>query len=1153
MIGRSNRRSFIRWAAFGLVASLILFAQPSSLAQDATGKILGTVTDSNGAVVPDAKVTVTDVATKLGRETKSDKEGNFQILSLPIGTYQVTTEKQGFKKAVGDEQKLLINQALRIDVKLEPGSITEVVEVSAGAAVVETVNATLGQSVTSRPLVNLPLNGRNVLQLALLQPGVTEVNPGSGAAGSFQISGGRSDSVTFLLDGGVNNNLLNNGVVFNPNPDTVAEFRILTSNYTAEYGRNGGGIISVVTKSGTNSIHGSAFEFLRNDALNANTFFNNRNGLPKEILKRNQYGFTIGGPVVVPKLVNGRDRFFFFAGFQGQKLVQTVTGGPTNTFTPAELSGDFSHSNSTRTGPNTGVVAYLQSHPFFQPNASLRAQGIIDPSKINSVAQKYISAKLIPTASNGQLLNQGSAKNDRDEITLRFDANTRAQDRLAVTMGASRNPSLSPFTSGAVPGFATTLSANTYFANIAYTSVFSPTLLNEFRFTTQRRHQNQAVPVGKQPTASELGVGVTPDNPTGPPRLGFDTGLLVGFSSQGPTTLIDNTFVYSDTVSWVRGAHSWKFGASFSPYQNNTVFDFFVNGEFFFDGALAAGGIGSSNSFADFLLGLPDEYLQFGEAPSDIRSKSTYAFVQDEWRIGNRLTLSLGLRYEYSQPKIDTRGRAFSLKLGQRSTVFPNAPLGLLFPGDKGAPFGANFPDKNDWAPRLGFAWDPSGEGRTSIRGGVGVFYDILKGEDNLQFNGQAPFFGFADLFFDPLSGNPSQETNYYSHPFVATGIPNSFPSHPPAPNINFADSGFLPFAGGGVFFVDPHLRTPYTYQYNLSIQHELLKNMVVEAAYVGSSSHKLTALVDANPFILGTTHRVFNTQPGETDSSFSYLEEFRNVGTGSYNSLQTSLQKRLSEMRFFGTTYFTLAYTWSHSIDTSSGFRNRNSEVPAYNSKQFHSDSDFDIRHRISFAGGWDLPFDRTWSSGPKRLTQGWSLYPIVTWRTGFPLDIFAGFGASRTAAGPSAAGNRQLVRANLVGGGVVIFDPKTPQTFNSRTGNFYFNPANFSNCSLSAACPGGFPSSAQAIANAALRTFGSLPRNAFRGPGRTNFDLALAKTTPIFRERVKLEFRAEAFNILNHAEFNNPSTTITSSLFGQITGTADPRIIQLAARITF
>jgi hypothetical protein len=1127
-------------------AGAFLFGAQQLCSQDATGRVAGTVMDPAGATVPGARIIVINVDTKLSREATSANDGTYQVLQLPIGQYQITAEKTGFNKLLIGNQQLNINQTLHVDLQLTVGSVSETVQVEGTAAGVETINATLGGSVTSRPIVNLPLNGRNVLDLVALQPGVTLQRPSGGPSGfSYSIAGSRTDSITYLLDGGNNNNLLNNGVVYNPNPDSVAEFRVLTSNYTAEYGRNGGGVISIVTKSGTNDIHGSAYDYGRNDAFNANTFFNNQSGAPRPILKRQQFGATLGGPVMLPKF-NGRNKAFFFLSYQGQRQSEIRPTSATSVFTTAELNGDFSRSNSARNGPSPGVVAYLAQFPYFQPNPSLAAQGIIDPTRINPISQNFVKAGLIPNSATGVVVPQIPAKNDRDEITPKIDLNLTQKDRISVTLGASRNPALNPtnfFNGAAVNGFDYLNKVHNYLGNAAYTRTFTPTLLNEFRFTAQRNNTLQAVPAYSKPNAAALGIKITPDDPTGPPLLSFSNGgVLTGFSPQGPTALINNTYSWSDTLTWTRGHHNIKLGGAYSVYQNNTNYDFYVNGEFYFSGT---SGIGSGNDRADFLMGLPDEYSQSPQAPSDIRSKYYSWFAQDEWHARSNLVLTFGLRYDYSTPKLDTRGRAFSLNYGQKSTVFPNAPRGLVFPGDTGAPKGANFPDKNDFGPRFGFAWDPSGKGRTSIRGGFGVFYDILKAEDNLQYNGQAPFFGFADLFFDPLAKNPTTAVNYFSDPFGAAGSTNPFPSKPPSKNLNFDDAGFLPFGGGGVYFVNPHLRTPYIYQYNLSVQQTLARDLTAEVNYVGNNSHKLTGLLDSNPFALGTTSRLFNRQPGETNSSFSYLDTFDNVGNGQYNSLEASLRKGPAEVKYLGTTYFTLAWTYGHAIDTTSGFRERNSRVPYYNHKQFRASSDEDVRHRIVFSGGWDMPLDRL-HGAPKLLARGWSLYPIVSFNTGYPLDVLAGISRSRTRTGPSAAGDPNLVRANLVGSSVTTFDPKNSLTVNGQTGNYYFNPANFSIAAFSAA---GF----DPVANPAQRTYGTLGRNAFRTPGRTNMDLALAKRTPLGRERFNSELRLEAFNLFNTVQFREPNTTITSSTFGQITDTYAPRIVQIALRLTF
>ena len=1148
----------------------ILLLAPAGRAQNAAGRIIGNVSDPSGAAISDASVIATNVATQVSRQTTTDKDGFYQLLALPIGSYSVVIEKEGFQRQMFDGQGFQINQSLRIDAKLSLGQKTEVVEVKEQVGGIETVNHTIGGTIVGEAIQQAPLNGRNVLNLALLQPGVSESNEDNTSAGHFSITGGRTDSVTYLLDGGLNNNLLSNDIVFNPNPDTIAEFRVLESNYSAEYGRNGGGIVSVVTKSGTNDWHGSAFEFLRNDAFNANTFFNNATSLPRDVLKRNQYGGTFGGPITVPQVVRGKDRFFFFVGYQGQRLSQQQTNGQVPVFTTNEVTnGDFAS--------DPGVVAFLQSHPGFQSDPAKAALGIIDPQMFNPVAVNFINKKLIPVAPNGLIDPTGPHTDNSNELTMKFDFSITDRDKLTATIGGFRRPVLDTFSTSTntafanVPGYPVTTLFHDYFVNLAYTRTITPNIVNEVRFVTQRDFRQQATPAATQPSPAQLGFSITPDAPSGPPIIEINSNTLdSGFTFSGPTTLVNNTFGVTDTLSWVRGRHNLKMGTGFSGYQNNQVFNFIINGSFNFDGG------GTGNGFADFLLGIPTFYQQGPSAPSNIRSKSTYGFFQDEWRATKKLTLTLGARYEYSSPKYDTEGRTFSLVPGLQSTVFPGAPTGLVFPGDQGAPAGANFPVKNNWAPRIGFAWDPNGDGKTSVRGGFGIFYDILKAEDNFQFNGQPPFFSIAATGFPKGTDIPANQATFltfFSDPFGSTGTPNTFPSGPIDHNLDF--SNLLPFGGGSLFFVNPHLRTPYTYQYNLSVQHQLARNTVLEVSYIGSSSHGLTALQDANPFKPGTSDRILNlgkgdmTCPDEAGGnpnlfgcSLGPISDFTNSTKASYNALVASLTKQIGNSPIFGRSYFTLGYTQSHEIDNVSGFRQRSSTVPSFRTDLLRASGDTDVRNRLTFSGGWDLPFEHLWQSGPKRLTQGWSLFPILTWRTGFPIDIAANLASAfdNGAEGPSGVGDPLVVRANMIGP-TNTFNPKNPQDFGIGAANYWFNPNSLSNgqCgdqSHPLPCTPGsgiFPSDAQVVANPALATYGTLPRNFLRGPGRINLDLAFSKTTALYRERLKLEFRAEFFNILNHAEFSNPDTNINSGTFGQILTTADPRIIQLALRLSF
>jgi Carboxypeptidase regulatory-like domain len=1121
--------------AFSLVGGSFAFGQ------QATATIGGTVKDPLGALVAGATVTLTNSGTGISRETKVGSDGTYLFTLVPIGTYSISVEATGFRKFVQNGIVLNINQNAKQDVALQLGAATQVVEVSGNVSQVDTVSATLGDVETSQRINSLPLVGRDTLQLGLLQAGVFAPDPDDGSGNPYSVSGQRSESLSFLLDGADNNNFLGNNIVVNPNPDAVDEFKIITNNYQAEYGRSSGGIVNQVIKSGTNSFHGDAFEFLRNDALNARDYF-----IPDVTpFKRNVFGGTVGGPIK-------RDKAFFFASYQGTRRHEGQVAPVNTTLTGPERSGDFSSLLAS------GVQLYDElGNPY--PNNQV---------PVNPIIANYISKYVpLPTIGTSQFVTAPTAIVRDDQMIYRLDYHINDANTLSGDYLFDDSPDTYPLqiihgasTGGNVPEGSGFTDANRYQAgSLTWTHSFSPVLINEARFASNRSAQLQANPVDKTSPQSLGFTNVNPDDPAGvAPPLMFVTGAFsLGPSPQGPTTLHDVTFQGQDTVSWQHGEHSLKFGIDVRRIRNNFNYDFFNNGSFFF------GEFGSitGSSLADFVAGLPEEYFQFSTALYAIRTSSYYTFAQDNWKIKPRLTLDLGVRYEYNTPQIDPHNEIIGYYPGQQSTIYPDAPPGVLYPGDPGTPNrGLVYPDRNNFAPRVGFAWDMRGNGRLVMRGGFGIFYDIEDGALNLQFGGQPPFGDATDLYpsNDQLTGN------YIADPFTPLGIQNPFPfaGHQGEffdPKISYA------------FVVYPHFRTPYSENFNYGFQYQLTPNTMLEAVYVGSLGRKLISSIDLNHpdvsnemqqlALVGGDPAAINpdcARPlsgcfGDPNGQVSDIGElYTNLSNGvsASHELQVTLDKRMS--RGFETR---VAYTYSKTTDLTSGFRSRSSTyTDPYNFQLDHALADFDAPHRLVISGGWQLPFDHfVRSQGlAHKLVAGWNVEAITTFQSGNPFTLYQNNNSSLQ--------NNFLDRPDVLGPVQVFSNPRLNRTFTSTgagagscfaptdangvttTGNFYFDPTNLD------------------CATVPFFTYGTMGRNTLRGPGINNWDLSIVKDTHI-TERQHIEFRAEFFNAFNHAQFTNPDNGGFDPTFGQLTLTrghdsetsSGARIVQFALKYYF
>jgi len=1103
-----------------------------------TGTISGTVQDQSGAVVAGANVKAVNPATNFSRETTSATNGFYRFDQLPVGTYTISAEASGFKKSLTQNVALSVNDALTLDVKLEVGQVSEVVTVSEAPSAVNTETSVVGRTVDNRTLNDLPIlsgaNGRNPLALAPLQAGVMP----AGQVGPFSVNGQRAQSNNFLLDGGDSNDLAINvpDAVNGFSPDALQEFRILTNTYSADYGRNSGAIVALISKSGTNEYHGNLFHFFRNNKLNATPFFNNAAptfvGPRKPQFNVNEFGGTIGGPLHLPRfgeggpaIINGKDRTFFFFSYLGFRRRQGVSQSAT-VFT-----------NAQRTA--------IQN--FGTPEA------------------KALLA-LVPAPSSGATLFSVAGNSlDRDQFSIRGDHRFSESNSMFVTFFNEDQTFTDPFAFGGstIPGFGT--SGDLRFTNVVVSDfhTFSPKTVNEFRFSWHQRDTLSVVPVNKT-TPADLGIqGIVPDDAAaaGPPRIDVTGGISFGNTIQGPQGRDDNTFQFVDNVNHNRGNHHFKFGGEYRSYYQNQTFDFINSGLYQFTGVFSdplgfdlgvLPGLNPNSAAdlaaSDFARGLAEAYIQNSDGTPRYETQSYNFFVQDDWKISPRLTLNLGVRYELDKPLVDSEDRVNTFRRGQQSTVFPTAPLGLVFPGDAGITRSTYQTDKNNFGPRVGFAWDVLGNSRLSLRAGYGLYYDTVISETTLQFL-TAPPFAIQPFAVCTTLDNP------FANALCSNPIAQPFPFTPAQPGdaFDFASLGTI-----SLTINDPDFKTPYSHQYNMNVQWEFMKNYMLEVGYVGTMGINLLTRREINPSLLrqsGTNtagnadvRRVFNQgHPDNADfggAVFSNITDQETSANSNYNSLQVTLSKRFSDG-----FYFQNAYTWSHCIDNSSGLR---SNTRYSDPSADRGNCDQDIRHRNVLSYIYELPFYKDQKGFLGKVLGGWQASGVTVFQTGTPFNITEPTDRSLSGAGSD--------RPDFTGTTVVFQNPRNTDTANGGP-NRSFNGTGGGSATAAAnpffrrvGSSAYFCASNCGSQPVDTRTgrFGSLGRNVFHGPGDIIFDFTMMKRTRIGENKI-LEFRSEFFNIANHANFGNPNGNIGSVNFGRITTTRDPRLIQFALKFHF
>jgi hypothetical protein len=893
-----------------ILAVLALFLSASG--QSTGGRIIGRVADSTGAVVTGVQVTLINEATGVTRDAKTDQNGDYTFIEVVPGNYRVEYIMQGFKKNVRPNVILEINQVLTLNATLQPGATQETVEVSSEAPLVDTTSTQLGAVVDDRSVSQLPLNARDTYQFLQLQPGVTstvgtgnQIVYGSDKAGSVSVNGGRGRANNFSVNGGDANDQFVNLPTVQPSPDSIQEFRVLTNTFDAEYGRNSGSVVNVITKSGTNAFHGNLYEFFRNTKLNANPYC-----LPavdgvtcdKPQFNQNQFGGTIGGPIK-------KDRTFFFTSYEGRRVRQGIRSQLVFVPTAAERpSASQPFADFSAESPFTGTlgsafalnqretcVTAMGAAPSI-PDGQLYSDlfptnviplGCLDPTAVDLL--KYVP---LPANGGGKLVTTPVQPERGDQVTLHLDHRLNNQQNLSFYYYFDDHHIISPFAvfeaAGAnVPGFGSIVNERFQQYNITHTWTINNTTVNEFRFNYNREAQRTfqhpvftttvqnscptppswllaAFPTTGVPCFSDgtpaNTLGIHPNlgpQHEGLPFIQVSGGFTIGNNGEGELPQVGNSFQWSDNISKVVGKHSLKFGTDVRRQRFDQLLYFDVNGEFFVDETSTNSTLGDT-AFSDYMLGLPGSYGQGSAQIENVRSTGLYLFAQDSWKIKPNLTLNYGLRWELNTPIADIGKHVQTFRPGQTSTVYPckdtvntdctsMTPVGLLVPGDHGVPNGLTQTYYKAFAPRIGVAWSPGNSGKTSIRAGWGLFYNPIEQLVLEQFSAEPPFggstFPFNTLFNEPFLDQSGGFS--YPNPF---GLPslagvNGILTPPRGQPVDWGM--FRPNTLFGQF--QPHMRSQYSAQYNFTIQRQLTNDMKLEIGYVGSQGHRLLATHDIN------------------------------------------------------------------------------------------------------------------------------------------------------------------------------------------------------------------------------------------------------------------------------------------------------------------